>query len=40
MKHTLEFLELLAAVLLIPFTLFVVCPFLLARLVGYLGGAW
>lgn len=40
MRRILEFLELLAAVLLIPFTLFVLCPFLLAWLVGYAGGAW
>ena len=39
MMRFLEFLKMLAAVLLIPFTLFVVCPFLLARLVGYWGGA-
>lgn len=39
MRNFLEFLELMAAVLLIPFTLFVVCPFLLSWLVGYAGGA-
>lgn len=39
MMRLLEFLEVLALALAIPFALFVLLPFTLAWLVGWIGGA-